>query len=604
MGSWAASSRRVVRRVDDAGADRRRGGAAVTLARLKRAPATLALVALLAAPAAADAEPAPFGHACVPQAGVRVCRTLSDAQRVPSWDGVPLQVDVTLPASGDGPFPTLVVLREPASVGADTLRYARRGYAVVDYSARGFGRSCGEPDSRTPDCARGWTHLVDQRYEARDAQHLLGTLVDQAIARPGALGVAGEAAGGSVALELAFLRNRVRQPDGSFIPWRSPAGLRLSITAAFAVRPAHDLLAELVPNGRFLDFAAAKLESLAPLGVARIAAVDSLLDPKGGFVAPRGGDLGADLRGWKTIVDGGEPYGAAARRMAGELTRYHSAARLTGTPAPVLVQARWDDDVFGPGEALRLYNALRERNARAQVTLQLVHAAQEPAADARRNRFLDAWLRRRGTPPKPGSVLAWSQSCPGTRRFSAGSWTDLHPGAVRFASARPQTVTSDGGSSEVVGEPCASRPVAAPAPGMAGLRRSSGRGFTLLGRPTVTLRLRASGAAGQLDSRLWDVDPATARRILVTRGAYRLTAGQRGDVVLQLDGNGYRFAPGHRVELELTGRDPGTLAPSAGAFSAAISRLALELPVRDRPNRARGILRPAVRAEAMRLEPS
>ena len=558
MASWAAPRHRLVRRVDDAGSDRRRGGAAVTLARLKRAPATLALLLLIliAAPAAADAEPAPFGHACVPQAGVRVCRTLSDAQRVPSWDGVPLAVDVTLPATGDGPFPTLVVLREPASVGAETLRYARRGYAVVDYSARGFGRSCGDAESRTPDCATGWTHLADQRYEARDVQHLLGALVDQAIARPDALGVAGEAGGGVVALELAFLRNRVRQPDGSFVPWRSPAGLRLSITAAFAVRPGHDLLAALLPNGRFLDFAGAKVESLAPLGVARIGAVDSLLEPEG-FIAPRGEDPGADLRGWKTTVDAGEPYGAAARRMAGELTRYHSAARLTGTPAPVLVQARWDDDVFGPGEALRLYNALRERNPRAQVTLQFVPAAPEPAADARRNRFLDAWLRRRGTPPKPGSVLAWARACPGTPRFSAASWTELHPGAVRFASARAQTVTSEGGSSELTGEPCASRPVAAPTPGTAGLRRASGRGFTLLGRPTVTLRLRASGAAGQLDSRLWDVDPATARRILVTRGAYRLTAGQRGEVVLQLDGNGYRFAAGHQVELELSGATPG-----------------------------------------------
>jgi hypothetical protein len=591
VASWAAPRHRLVRRVDDAGSDRRRGGAAVTLARLKRAPATLALLLILiAAPAAAEAEPAPFGHACVPQAGVRVCRALSDAQRVPSWDGVPLAVDVTLPATGDGPFPTLVVLREPASVGAETLRYARRGYAVVDYSARGFGRSCGDAQSRTLDCARGWTHLADQRYEARDAQHLLGALVDQAIARPDALGVAGEAGGGAVALELAFLRNRVRQPDGSFVPWRSPAGLRLSIAAAFAVRPGHDLLAALLPNGRFLDFAGAKVESRAPLGVARIGAVDSLLEPEG-FIAPRGEDPGADLRGWKTIVSG-EPYGAAARRMAGELTRFHSAARLSGTPAPVLVQARWDDDVFGPGEALRLYNALRERNPRAQVTLQFVQTAPEPAADAQRNRFLDAWLRRRGTPPKAGSVLAWAQACPGTPRFSAASWAELHPGAVRFASARAQTVTSEGGSSELMGEPCASRPVAAPTPGTAGLRRSSGRGFTLLGRPTVTLRLRASGVAGQLDSRLWDVDPATARRILVTRGAYRLTAGQRGDVVLQLDGNGYRFAPGHRVELELTGRDPGTIAPSAGAFSAAISRLALELPVRERPNPSRGILRP------------
>jgi X-Pro dipeptidyl-peptidase (S15 family) len=591
VGARAAPAQQVVRRVDDAGAGRVRGGAAVTLARLRRAPATLALLGLLAAPAVADAEPAPFGHACAPQAGVRVCRTLADAERVPSWDGVPLAVDVTLPASGDGPFPTLVVLREPAAVGADSLRYARRGYTVVDYSARGFGRSCGEAGSRTPDCARGWTHLFDQRYEARDAQHLLGLLVDQGVARPEALGVTGEGGGGTVALELAFLRNRVRQPDGRFVPWRSPAGLRLSIAAAFAARPGHDLLSALLPNGRFLDFADAKVESLAPLGVAKVAAVDSLLDPDG-LVAARGGDPGADLRGWKSIVDGGEPYGAAARRMARQLTRYHSAAGLTGTPAPLLVQALWGDDVFGPAEALRPYNAVRERNPRAQVTLQFVHTAQEAAADARGNRFLDAWLRRRGRPPTPGSVLAWARACPGTPRFSAASWTDLHPGAIRIASSRPRTVTSDGGTAEPTGAGCQSTPTGTPVPGTAALRRPVAGGFTLLGRPTVTLRLRASGAAGQLDSRLWDVDPAAGRRVLATRGSYRLSAGRRGEAVFQLDGNGYRFAVGHQVELELVGRDPDTLRPSNGAFSVAISRIAVELPVHERPNRSRGILRP------------
>jgi predicted dienelactone hydrolase len=68
--------------------------------------------ALLALPAvAAGAKPLrPLGHACQAQNGVRFCGTKSDAQRVPSFDGVPLDADVTLPASGRGPFPTLVLM--------------------------------------------------------------------------------------------------------------------------------------------------------------------------------------------------------------------------------------------------------------------------------------------------------------------------------------------------------------------------------------------------------------------------------------------------------------------------------------------------------------
>ena len=179
-----------------------------------------ALVALALLPASASAAPPnPFGHACTAQNGVRVCPANALTDRVASFDGVPLDVDVTLPPDGDGPFPTIVMLhgyggdktdyeaakpegdRQPSNEPESATTYhwnsnwfARRGYAVVNPTARGFGRSCGATSSRTPDCARGWIHLADQRYEARDSQHLLGLLADQGIARPGGLGVTGSSA--------------------------------------------------------------------------------------------------------------------------------------------------------------------------------------------------------------------------------------------------------------------------------------------------------------------------------------------------------------------------------------------------------------------------
>ena len=53
------------------------------------------------APAASAASPEPFGHACQPRAGVLFCPTADDGARVPSFDRVPLDVDVWLPATGD-----------------------------------------------------------------------------------------------------------------------------------------------------------------------------------------------------------------------------------------------------------------------------------------------------------------------------------------------------------------------------------------------------------------------------------------------------------------------------------------------------------------------
>src|SRR6201991_1202859 len=74
------------------------------------AGAAAALLALLPAASASAADPAPFGHACAPQNGVRFCPTTDLASRPKSFDGTPLDVDVTLPPTGDGPFPTILLL--------------------------------------------------------------------------------------------------------------------------------------------------------------------------------------------------------------------------------------------------------------------------------------------------------------------------------------------------------------------------------------------------------------------------------------------------------------------------------------------------------------
>src|SRR3954447_1884346 len=115
------------------------------------------LVLAAASPATALAEPLPFGHACTPQQSVRFCPTTDTASRPLSFDGTPIDVDVTLPATGDGPFPTVLLLHGLGgdktsfenTTGGDqsytNWSFARQGYAVVTPTARGFGNSCGAP---------------------------------------------------------------------------------------------------------------------------------------------------------------------------------------------------------------------------------------------------------------------------------------------------------------------------------------------------------------------------------------------------------------------------------------------------------------------------
>jgi hypothetical protein len=568
-------------------------------------------LALFAAPASADA---PFGHACTAQNGVRFCPTVALDQRVPSFDGVPIDVDVTLPPTGAGPFPTILLLHglggtKTGSEGtspaghANNIFYAQRGYAVVSPTARGFGRSCGTPSSRTPDCLnKGWIHLMDQRYEVRDVQHLLGVLVDEGVADRHALGAAGVSYGGGESLELAYLHNRVRLPGGQYRRWRSPRGTRLSLAAAAPTIPWSDLISALQPNGRFLDFRPPSLtESRDPLGVSLQSFTNGLylVNVVTGWLAAPGTDPQADLTTWKARTDLGEPEDAQARAIADQLFSYHQAWGIPGRPAPLLLTSGWTDELFPVQQSLRVYNGLRFFDRSAPVSLQFgdlghMRGSNKPevalAYADRAAAFFDHWLQGAGSGPRPGSVTAYTQTCPKSAPaggpYSARSWSRIHPGRVLFGGRRAQTFTSAGGNpataaafDPLTADACKTVPTEL-APGTAVYTRNVSKPFTLLGLPTVRAKIRTSGRFGEIVSRLWDVAP-DGKQLLVTRGVYRLLDDQHGPVVFQLQGNGYRFEPGHQVKLELTGSDSPHWRKSNGTFSVRVSRLLIELPIAE-----------------------
>src|SRR5947207_763868 len=442
-------------------------------------------LALLAIPALAAAEPAPFGHACKAQNGVRFCPTESLEERVPTFDGVPLDVDVTLPPTGEGPFPAIVMMHgwggskadfessSPAGDGNETfdynnVYYAQQGYAVLNYSARGFGESCGSVQSRenTPGCEKGWVHLADQRYEVHDTQYLLGLLADAKLVKPGKIGVTGISYGGGQSIMLAYLRNRVRLTNNAFAPWTSPKGKKMKIAAAYPRWPWSDLVDSLEPNGRYLDTEIAPPhQSFEPFGVEIQSYVSGLfaLGQASGFVAPPGQDPEADLSNWFLATDAGEqPKGSPGlekdQEIAEKIYNYHQGYGLPGVPAPLLIQNGWTDDLFPPEQALRVYNQARSLKG-GNVVLQFGdlghsrgsnkkntdHAFQEQGAA-----FFAARLKREGTPPRNGSVTAYTQTCPqsapGGGPFAATRWSKLHPHTVTFGEAAGQTFTPAGGN--------------------------------------------------------------------------------------------------------------------------------------------------------------
>ncbi len=553
-------------------------------------------------------------------------RTHQCSGLVETWDGVPLDTTVTLPSAGARGLPLVVLVHgfgnskheylDPASKAYTDNAYgwAKAGYAVLTYTARGLWGSCGTPDARlaSPDaCARGYIHLADTRYEVRDTQELIGRLVDEGVADPRRIGVTGDSYGGGQTSALATLRDRVMLPDGSLKRWRSPQGVRLRLAAAAPVIPWTNLVSAIAPNGR--------PGSIEPVGVFKLSIANAILlaaqnatgpgQPVGepfvpgrpmGYLAPPGVDPEADVASWVARSDAGEPYtDAEVREIVAAMVRYHSALGVPApNPPPLFIGSGFTDDLFPVDETLRL-----ARVARGPVQLLLgdfghQRAANKPPDRERLVRMIHRWFdryvrddrRRRRRAPR--SVVATTQTCPRDKPslgpYRATTFRRLARGAVRFESAAPQTLSSDGGSPRVA---AAIDPVSGNGdgcvvvagddqPGTATYRLPPSRGFTLLGTPRVSAQVEVQGvepADAQIAARLWDVAPDGAQR-LVARGSFRPVGGR-----WWLHPAAWRFERGHIPKLELLGTDPPYSRPSNGTFSVVVKNLRLRLPSRAAP---------------------
>jgi predicted acyl esterase len=614
--------------------------------RSRLAATAVALVVLAAAASASAAPLAPFGHPCVAENGVRFCPTADSASRVPSFDGIPLDVDVTLPETGKGPFPTIVMLHgfggnktnfettspggpapDEAGNGSTIYRYnnnfyAHRGYAVVNYTARGFGNSCGGGTNgdHSGACGLGYIRLANSRYEARDTQYLLGLLADEGVVKPRDIGVTGISYGGGQSMELAFLADKIRKPNGKLAPWRSPDGKKMKIAAAYPRWPWSDLVSALVPNGRFLDTEVSPAQqSLEPPGVPISSFLNGLYlsGVLNGYYcggAPAStpcADSEANVTQDKAYIDAGQPFNAEAQTALKGIYANNGGYPLrflkgASTPAPLLIQSGWTDELFPVEQGLRVYDYLRSLDKKAPVSLQfgdLGHsrgsnkAATNHYFNNQAAKFFAAYLlgaKKKG--PAPGSVTAFTQTCPiiapDGGPYKSKGWKALHPGSFSFGSSAGQEFTSAGGDPTVAKtydpvfgttEACKTIPVTAE-PNVATYSRTVSGGFTMLGLPTVKAKIGSTGQYGQIDARLWDISPE-GTQLLVSRGVYALENGQSGEIEFQLHGNGYRFAKGHTVQLELLGRDAPYYQSGTVPFTVRSSDLSVSLPTLQRKPR-------------------
>jgi predicted acyl esterase len=593
--------------------------------------AVAVLVALTLVPAARADFATLYGGdlACAaqPSAGnVRLC-----AGQTTTWDGVTkIDVDVVLPAQpgagDDGPYPLIGLFHGwgGEKIGLEDARvrqWAERGYAVFSMSDRGWGNSCGgsDPDrllKAATACAAGYNHLMDDRYEVRDAQYLIAVLADEGVAQPKKIGATGVSYGGGMSMALAALRNRTMLPDGTLVPWKSPAGKSMELAAAVPQWPWTDLAYSLMPNGSTLDFVADSPykgpDGKARIGIEKASFVSGLYLTGLAESDYSLTDKQADLNGWYTLINSGEPYEAKpqAQEILDQITTYHSSYYVdhSQAPAPLLIQNGWNDDLFPVDEAVRFYNRTRAQYPGDPISLFLMDdghdRSQNKAADEalflqRMNAWFDHYLKGEGAAPT-SSAEALTTTCPETAPsegpFKAADWQSLSPGEVRLDGVAAQTIVPGAGDPNIgkTFDPIAGKDPCATASGADQAGTANYRlpvpapGFTLLGSPTVVADIATADVDSELAVRLLDVLPNGQER-LVARGLLRPGNGGAA-VVFQLHPQGYRFAPGDTAKLELLPADPPYARPSNLQGPITVSDLRLRLPVLEQPGSLGGLV--------------
>jgi predicted acyl esterase len=571
------------------------------------------LAAALMAPAGAQAAPlADLKASCAPPAGgaYRVC-----SGRLPSFDGTELDVTLTLPARPRRRGVPLIVFlhgflsdkREYLAGGEpyktvewNNAWFASRGYAVLNYSARGHGDSGGQ------------IGLASREIEVRDTRHLTGLLVDDRglRIRPRRVAVLGSSYGGGQAWLLLTTRGEGARQYGS---WRSPAGRGIRLAAVVPQYTWSDLLQALLPNGR---------EEASPLGIGKFSVVN-------GLTASANSKLPQETLGWIARLNAGEPYDDPADPVIPEARRALSVERSAAyqdgyfqalrqgrrgqRSVPVLAAQGWTDPIFPAGEALRMYRRLRAARRRYPIKLYLGDfehlTAAVKVADLRYfhrlgNRFLDRFLgmkrrvrgkRRRRLPRVRFDVRSAPTLCapdafgPVTRARRFGL---LGPARLTLELGGPRQLVSPlsdprGAASDPVavssaaGRGCVTTSLA-PSPGIATFDVPMERPFTLVGMPRLRLSYSTASPDIQLNSRLWDLAP-DGTQTLVTRGAYRAVApdpaGETAEY--ELFGNHWRFQAGHSLRLEVTHVDGPFLRPDNFPAVTTVEDVELVLPGRD-----------------------
>ncbi|MGW1597826.1 alpha/beta fold hydrolase [Streptomyces sp. NPDC002343] len=481
------------------------------------------------------------------------------SDRVLAVDGARLDTSYVTPADA-GRHPA-VLLAHGFGGSKDDMRrqaedLARSGYAVLTWSARGFGRSTGK------------IGLNDPEGEVADVSRLLDWLAKRPevrLDRPGdpRVGMAGGSYGGAVSLLAAGHDRRIDAIAPAITYW--------------------NLADALFPHGVFKKLWAGVFVN------------------SGGGCARFRPEL---CRMYERVAASGTPD-PAARALLAERSPSAVGDRVK---VPTLLTQGQTDSLFTLDQADAAARAIRAGGAPVAVDwIAGGHDGGDMETDrveARTRAWFDRYLKgdkNAGTGPafritRTGGV----DSTDGTAR-QRGASADTYPGLRDHPRAVPLT----GGTQHVANPAGASPPGVSALPGLggSGLGRLSALGVGLsmdfpgqyarfdsapltrdlriTGTPTATVRIASTRDDAVLFGKVYDVGPDGGRPVLPAQlvTPLRVTGAKAGkDVTVTLPAIDHEVRKGHRLRLVLASTDLGYASPAAPAGYTVSLKGALSVP--------------------------
>ncbi|MHC3470376.1 CocE/NonD family hydrolase [Streptomyces sp. 7R007] len=480
--------------------------------------------------------------------------------RVMAMDGV--RIDTSYFTSGAAGRRPAVLLAHGFGGSKDDVRQeaedlARDGYAVLTWSARGFGHSTGR------------IGLNDPKGEVADVSHLIDWLARQPQVRldkagDPRVGVAGASYGGAISLLAAAYDHRVDAIAPSITYW--------------------NLADALFPDGVFKKLWA------------------------GIFVNTGGGCAKFEprlCRMYERVAESGTPD-AEARALLEARSPSAVADRIK---VPTLLTQGQTDSLFPLGQADAAAKAIKANGAPVDVDwIAGGHDGgdlETSRVEARTRAWFDRYLKDdKGTDTGPAFRVTRTGGVDSTDGAAQlrGASDDTYPG---LASGR-KPIALTGTEQSFANPPGATPPGVSALPGLGGsggLAQLSSlgvgvsldfpgqyaqfesapvrSGLRITGSPTVTVHVRSTSDDAVLFAKVYDVAPGGGTPVLPSQlvTPVRVEGARAGkDVTLTLPAIDHEIEQGHRLRLVLASTDLGYASPTAPATYTVSLKGDLEVP--------------------------